>query len=361
MDFNFLHIAGIITIFQSILLTFFLLNQRKCTSLSRKVLAAFLSTYAILVFSHIIGSAKAFWDNIIVSVIGHQFIFLIGPLFYFYIKSLFSKEFSFKKTDIIHCLPFMIYLISSTFVKHFYDIHYYYDSFLFYVDGGVCLQLLAYMIASIRLIKEHGYRIKNFFSHTDNSKLSWLRFLLFGFITVWTFKLTIFIVWDVAKNLNWCKDTTTLFFLTTFMFVNTIIYLGLKKPKIFTGQLKYESSVLSESEKNHYMRKIILYTKKEKPYLDPLTSLITFSSALSIPIGYISQVMNESLGQNFRDFLNNYRIEESKRLLMDNSNGGKTILQIAYEVGFNSRSTFNSAFKKHTEMTPKEFRSTHQN
>jgi AraC-like DNA-binding protein len=64
----------------------------------------------------------------------------------------------------------------------------------------------------------------------------------------------------------------------------------------------------------------------------------------------------QSFNQNFRDFINKYRIEESKFLLKNKSNGNKTILEIAYEVGFNSKSAFNAAFKKFTGLTPKEYR-----
>ena len=68
---------------------------------------------------------------------------------------------------------------------------------------------------------------------------------------------------------------------------------------------------------------------------------------------YLSHVINASFNQNFRDFINSYRIEESKsRLVQDDMN----ILNIAYEVGFNSKSAFNTAFKKFTGMTPKEYR-----
>ncbi|KAB2844021.1 MAG: AraC family transcriptional regulator, partial [Melioribacteraceae bacterium] len=75
---------------------------------------------------------------------------------------------------------------------------------------------------------------------------------------------------------------------------------------------------------------------------------------LNIHPNHLSQIINEKLGQNFFDFINSYRIKEAEKLLL--KNGKKTILEIAFEVGFNSKSTFNAAFKKHTGVTPTAYK-----
>ena len=77
---------------------------------------------------------------------------------------------------------------------------------------------------------------------------------------------------------------------------------------------------------------------------------------LSVPQHHLSQILNEKLNQNFFDFVNNYRIQEAKKLLVSPDGGLLTILAIAEEVGFNSKSAFNNAFKKVTNTTPSEFR-----
>ncbi len=71
---------------------------------------------------------------------------------------------------------------------------------------------------------------------------------------------------------------------------------------------------------------------------------------------YLSQIINESLGQNFFDFINHYRIEEAKRMLTQTLDEHITVLEVLYEVGFNSKSAFNTAFKRHTGVTPTEFK-----
>jgi AraC-like DNA-binding protein len=95
--------------------------------------------------------------------------------------------------------------------------------------------------------------------------------------------------------------------------------------------------------------------EKEKPYLDPACTLPVLAKRLGIPVPYLSQIVNETFHLNFPDFINRYRIEESKQHLANLSNNKTTILEIAYTVGFYSKSTFNSAFKRHTGVAPKEY------
>jgi YesN/AraC family two-component response regulator len=94
---------------------------------------------------------------------------------------------------------------------------------------------------------------------------------------------------------------------------------------------------------------------KEKPYLNPTLTLKELSTELSIPSRYLSQIINEHMQSNFYDYISKYRIEEAKKLLSDLS-CDKTVLEILYEVGFNSKSSFNTAFKKFTGITPSRFK-----
>jgi AraC-like DNA-binding protein len=94
----------------------------------------------------------------------------------------------------------------------------------------------------------------------------------------------------------------------------------------------------------------------EKPYTDGDLTLQKLARKLLISPHHLSQTLNERLRQNFFDFVNSYRIEEAKRRLVDPAKKHYSILGIAEEVGFNSKSAFNVAFKKHANMTPSEFR-----
>jgi len=94
----------------------------------------------------------------------------------------------------------------------------------------------------------------------------------------------------------------------------------------------------------------------ESPYLNPELSLNSMAGKLNISPHQLSQLLNTVLNISFYDYINSYRVEAAKKLLLSFNSQQKTILEIVYEVGFSSKSVFNNAFKKHTGVTPTEFR-----
>ena len=95
--------------------------------------------------------------------------------------------------------------------------------------------------------------------------------------------------------------------------------------------------------------------EEEKPYLNGKLSLKEVAEKTNISTNHLSQVINENLEKNFFDFVNGYRLNLVKQKIKKPSNKKYTILSLAYECGFNSKSSFNSIFKKHEGMTPTEF------
>jgi YesN/AraC family two-component response regulator len=98
------------------------------------------------------------------------------------------------------------------------------------------------------------------------------------------------------------------------------------------------------------------HMKNNKPYIESDLTLNQLASQIAIRPRVLSQVINEMRGQNFYDFINHYRIEEASRLLTNPKDKKITVLEVLYEVGFNSKSSFNTLFKKYTGLTPSEFR-----
>ena len=144
-----------------------------------------------------------------------------------------------------------------------------------------------------------------------------------------------------------------------FLFINIIIYKGLRQPEIFSGIIESQPEkkpFLSDSLQQKYISQLEDYMKTNKPYFDPDLTLMDLAEKTSIPYRALSEVINNALKQNFYDFINGYRIRESKKLLSEKGNKFTTVLEVLYEVGYNSKSSFNVAFKKHTGMTPTEFK-----
>ncbi|MEO9512978.1 MAG: helix-turn-helix domain-containing protein [Flavobacteriaceae bacterium] len=110
------------------------------------------------------------------------------------------------------------------------------------------------------------------------------------------------------------------------------------------------------SDDNIYYKKLLHWFETEKPYLNPYLNLVLVSEYLNISAGYLSQIVNTLGGMNFSEFINLYRVNESKKMLTGLSFSNYTIVSIGLEAGFNSKSVFYTAFKKRTGLTPSEYR-----
>jgi len=119
---------------------------------------------------------------------------------------------------------------------------------------------------------------------------------------------------------------------------------------------KYRRSGLTEEQANEYLTRLQDYMQSAKPFLDPELTIKDIADHLNISRHYITQIINEKLNKNFFQWINDYRIEEVKKLLLDPKYNHLTIVALAYDCGFNSKSAFNAIFKKGTGMTPSEFR-----
>lgn len=120
--------------------------------------------------------------------------------------------------------------------------------------------------------------------------------------------------------------------------------------------MKYQTSSLSEIKAKDIICKLIDLLEKEKIYSDPELSLTVLSEKLNCSKEYISQVINTEFKQNFNNLINQYRVKEAQKLLERKNGDFASILEVGFEVGFNSKSAFNTAFKKYTNYTPTEYR-----
>ena len=180
-----------------------------------------------------------------------------------------------------------------------------------------------------------------------------------------------------AKDPNYDPTLPSYFGLTFFAFVFS--FYGYKQPGIFSeihteskyhrGKIslredadpKYEKSGLKNTDARKYLDRLLKYMEEKKPYLDVDLSIHDVSDELGIPRHYLTQVINGILGKNFYTFINEYRIDEVKKLLSDRDYSKYTLTAIAYEAGFNSKSSFNSVFKSATGMTPSQFKEANLN
>jgi AraC-like DNA-binding protein len=222
--------------------------------------------------------------------------------------------------------------------------------------GVFLFQNLIYLILTSKMLKHYGFSFKTSSSDKNNLKYNWIRFLIIGSFVIWIAKLQSFSLWYLSRSSKWCPYTATTYLLVLFLFITSIVYISLKKPISFLFNKKYLKSGLSERNKKKIKEQLLKYMNEEKIYLDQNLRLETLAKKLSVKREHLSQIINEMFNLNFYDFVNKYRVEEFINCLKDKKNGHKTLLYIALECGFNTKATFNAAFKKSTGVTPKQFR-----
>jgi AraC-like DNA-binding protein len=120
------------------------------------------------------------------------------------------------------------------------------------------------------------------------------------------------------------------------------------------GTYKYPR--LSDADLRNYRAQLDDNMANEKPYLDSDLTLAQLADMLNLPKKRLTEAINRNFNKNFYNYINDYRIIELKQRLQDPLNDFKTVLVMAYEVGFNSKTTFNTYFKKSVGMTPTQFR-----
>lgn len=139
--------------------------------------------------------------------------------------------------------------------------------------------------------------------------------------------------------------------------LGVLVFISRKKRSLV--QEKYKTSALDRERVAEILPRLTQLMKDEKIFLDGNLSLRKLAERLMIHPNYLSQIINEQLGCSFNDFINKYRIQEAQRRLLDPKEGHKTVLDIAYDTGFYSKSVFNNAFKKFAGQTPSQFKKQH--
>ncbi len=295
-----------------------------------------------------------------------------GTLF-LYAKSLMYRDFKLVKEHAVHSLLFWV--VSAIFLVEYYlqpvevklqillqrDHPGVLTSPLLAV--GIHLVFLGYLYATIRSINRFGVNIRQIFSNIENKQLSWLRSLLIGYSIVWTVSMFYCLSAHVYKSGDSTAWVVAIGAVTGFIFINYLFVNALRQPIIFSGLSAEESALLaienegealpfSDSEFIHTLEK---YMSEEKPYLYSNLTVEQLARKMEVQPRELSRAINQGLGKNFFEFISRYRIEEAKRQLDDATNTN-SILQIMYESGFNSKSVFNTAFKKATGKTPSQYR-----
>lgn len=370
-------ILFILIIFQLLFLSFFLFTQQKGKKISNRLLGYFFLSICLNLLDVFILNTGFYFSHPGLAGFGSCLPLLFGPLLYFYTQSIIYKNYSIALKNLIHFLPFLIvfsgtefyYLIQPRDIQEriLNSLHeHHLPLIISIVSTLIFIQFLFYAIASIRLVALYKNATSQIFSDPRRTDVSWLYSTLIFFIIA----MIITILNSLLAQTSFAKYyllTFNLVILALLVFVTQVLMKALRQSYFFSftgqedlsGKLFQSKRSISETERNEkeeIVQNVLKYMKSSKPYLEPELSLDQLASQMSLKPRALSQAINEILQQNFFDFINRYRIEEAKRLLTNPIDKKITILEVLYQVGFNSKSSFNTLFKKYTGLTPTEFR-----
>lgn len=296
--------------------------------------------------------------------------YLYIPINFFVVISYFKPGFKFKSLHIIHFLPFIInvlglipFYMESVMEKRVYYEDYIqnYPSKQLQVHSLIILIIaIVYFIMQLYVFNKYNPK-KNISLSKQQSTIIWFRIFFTGegvLIAVLLFeRLSGYSIFPELYKAFILSLSVFLYFLAlSLLFFPELLYNNQVVQEQIPVKDKYERSKLNADSKNIILDKLDeLLNREEKPYLNPRISLNEVSLLLEISINQLSQVINEKTGLNFNDYINKYRINEAKMILLSPQYQKLTIEAIAKMAGFNSKSAFYAAFKKHSGMTPKEF------
>jgi AraC-like DNA-binding protein len=364
-SFNLPSILNLLGATQAMLLAVVLFGLKRGDRTANRLLAAFAVTIAVLIGGNILISTHYIDLFPHLSRVHHPFDFLGGPLLYLYIRRLLTGQ-ALRRKDLLHFVPFvlcLLYLLPYYFQSSEYKLGnvnsiqyaqwYYLRAALAIAQAAVYLTVIVFTLAKFtRKSRQEG-------SPMERSNLFQARFLAFSFLAILGVAILRY-VFDVNFP-AYMGYTNLILPLGATMIVYTMAYFGLRKSQWqemenLAPARKYERSNLTPERAERYLKKLLDLMEAEKPYTDGDLTIQKLAERLMIPAQHLSQTINERLSQSFSEFINAYRVEEAKRQLLDSKKKHYSILAIAEEVGFNSKSSFNAVFKKYTSITPSEFR-----
>lgn len=298
--------------------------------------------------------------------------YAMAPALYLSVSHFTSAEKAFNRKEYLHFIPFLFFFIfigPVAFLPGFKIFHH--NNFIpilkpelpVLIFLSVKIQVLIYWILSYRKLNRHQNDIRLVTSNTAPVNLNWLKLLLLGIafmILLWFNDLFFGIGFIIAyAPLGYLGGAL---FICYFLLAQKEIY-PYEKPELadIDRLINREQKNVVAKERfpsmhlNQLKDKLTRLMETESLYLDNELSLPQLAKEMGISSHDLSYLLNEGFGINFFQFINAYRVEEAKQLMLSEKHKHLNILGIAYSAGFNSKTTFNTAFKKETGLSPSQF------
>ncbi|WP_250464685.1 helix-turn-helix domain-containing protein [Microbulbifer litoralis] len=297
--------------------------------------------------------------------------FLLGPVLYWYTRSMIYSDFPFRRLSFLHLLPAVAAQVYLYFAYHRYPASVqgdlvlgleiftstdgYHDIFITMQKAAVVIYGLAclYQLARYRALLKESY------SSIEKIDFVWLNLLVGGFLLAWSWSLFTHIFGlyrpgDISDTMG-ITGNYMIFVLVNSLVFYSLIYSGVLGGAVSQGEKRDRSEGRGPIGPRHLDR-IRAAMEKEKLFLNPRLTVEEFAGYVKLPPRQVSSLIKRRFSRNFLEYVNGYRVEEAKRSLADPANSNNPVLDIASKSGFNSKATFNRFFKKFAGVTPTEYR-----
>ncbi|HXI19538.1 MAG TPA: helix-turn-helix domain-containing protein [Gemmatimonadales bacterium] len=391
---DWLHLVVLLGAVQGVLLAGVLVAKRSNRTANR-LLASLMLAFSVALASEVYYSADLVraWPHFF--GLSYPLPFLYGPLVYLYAVTAADRSRRLTRWDALHFVPFLavviaglpIYLMSGADKVAFFHqlrsgVH---PPLIRIVDPLKYVSGVTYAALTIAFLRRHQGRVRESYSTVERVNLRWLLWLGAGAAAIWLLAVGVQVL-ETAGVARIARQDTYIA-LAIAVLVYGIGYAGLRQPEIFryeTAELpipvlapdavpapesapepepgsagpRYERSGLTGREAHHLKQALLAVMDRDRPWCDSELTLADLATRLSTTPHKLSEVLNSELGQSFYDFVNGHRVREVQRRIAAGEAGRVTILSLALEAGFASKSTFNLVFKKLTGQTPSDYRQT---
>jgi len=372
---SFLTAMAGISVFVSLLLAFFLLTVQTKNKVANRLFACYLMFFALD------NSGIFIDDNFIINHFNLEFFrwtvcALILPAFYLYVVSVCFADFRLRSKHLLHLIPFVLtnvvflfrlYLLNDAEKKLFY-VHRDQSPEMFYMFFVLGLQTVVYSIGVFLVLKKYREIFQENYTNPRISIFKWLFQIAIVLFCIYYLSIVKNIFRYAALDFLWIWSNTILQLLVLVV-TCWFVLKALNYPELFRGidsKLLLAKDILpkenieikdSQSELiSNQISALKVYMREKEPFLDPSLTIQELSNQIEIPVRDLSVLINHHMDQHFFDFVNEYRIQKAMEILKNPSKKDLTVLEILYEVGFNSKSSFNTSFKKYTNLTPTAYR-----
>lgn len=355
----------VLIIGQCIFLIFAIQYIPKKNTGTNRMIQYLLGIYSFYLLERIVSSELGSYGTYKYRYWFNVFYLLIGPYIYTYIRRLLFYENGKYRLLYYHYLPVVFYVIYGFFHSYIYhsieNLSNYNRTLFFTVEISFFISITAYLIKSYSLFNYYKKNEVKELSFKPNS-IKYIRVTLLCLaLYMFFWLLGIFELFDI---ITWIKrpliyDISCLIFGVQ---IYVVSFYNLKYPEIF--KIPYPSNdknalkkrnVLEEKEIRKIQDLVKTYLKEEKGYRRPELSLSILANEINTTTNKLSWVLNNTYKKSFYELVNEYRVKDFLERIHNNHHKELTLISIALEVGFNSKSTFYKSFKEITKMTPSEY------